>query len=102
MKNLNLETIKLYDSSKHRLHAIDIWKRKLKQESEDIKIVEKLNQANMENLQRMFRNAHALVKYSRSISDFKWLCQLDALKSFNIGDTYRNMMSAKIFISAIH
>jgi hypothetical protein len=53
---------KLHESSKHHLHAVSIWNRNPKQESEAIKIVEQLNQANMDNLQRMFRNVHALAK----------------------------------------
>ena len=41
------------------------------------------------------------IKNNRPISDFLWLCQLDEMKGLSIGQTYRNVASAKMFINAI-
>ena len=49
----------------------------------------------------MFRTCHAMVKNNRPLSDFVWLYQLDEMKGMNVGQTYRNVTSAKMFINAI-
>jgi hypothetical protein len=42
-----------------------------------------------------------MVKNNRPLSDFVWLYQLDEMKGMNVGQTYRNVTSAKMFINAI-
>ncbi|VDI55336.1 Hypothetical predicted protein [Mytilus galloprovincialis] len=49
----------------------------------------------------MFRNCHAIVMKNRPVSDYMWLCQLDDMKGLNLGQTYRNQETAKVFINAI-
>ena len=56
---------------------------------------------NVSRLSILFRNAHALVKNSRPVSDFKWLCDVDQMKNVDIGPTYRNDKSCKEFIVAM-
>jgi hypothetical protein len=60
-----------------------------------------LNSENFEKLNKMFRTCHAMVKNNRPLSDFVWLCQLDEMKGMIVGQTYRNVTSAKMFINAI-
>ena len=36
-----------------------------------------MNKKTMEQLEILFRSAHALAKHGRPYSDFKWLCMLD-------------------------
>jgi hypothetical protein len=60
-----------------------------------------LNSENFEKLNKMFRTCHAMVKNNRPLSDFVWLYQLDEMKGMNVGQTYRNVTSAKMFINAI-
>jgi hypothetical protein len=52
-------------------------------------------------LMYLFRNAHAVMKYNRPISDYTWLCMLDRTKEFDIGQTYLNNKAALEFIKEI-
>lgn len=52
-------------------------------------------------LEKMFRTCHAMAKHNRPFSDFVWQCQLDKAKGLNIGATYINDKSARLFTQAI-
>lgn len=43
----------------------------------------------------------ALIKDNRPLSDFTWICDLDEMKGYDLGRTYRNINSAKVFIQCI-
>ena len=96
-----LDTIVKHEKSKQHIAALDIWQRKPKEESDAGKIIMNLNKDIYEKLVRMFRNCHALISNCRPLSDFVWLCQLDTMKGLQMGETYRNVMSAKNFVTAI-
>lgn len=49
----------------------------------------------------MFRNCHSIIMNNRPLTDYLWLCELDEIKGIDVGQTYRNIMSAKSFIKAI-
>jgi hypothetical protein len=74
---------------------------KTKPESEARKIISALQKENLEKLAKMFRTCHALVKNNRPLSDFTWICDLDEMKGFDLGRTYWNINSSKVFIQAI-
>jgi hypothetical protein len=63
-------------------------------------IISTLNKENIDKLQHLFRTCHALV-VNRPLTDYNWLCTLDEMKGLTLGNTYRNIMSAKIFINAM-
>ncbi|KAK3103242.1 hypothetical protein FSP39_017756 [Pinctada imbricata] len=100
-KSYKLDTIVKHERSKQHIAALDIWNRKPKEESDAGKIIMNLNKDIYQKLVRMFRNCHALISNCRPLSDFVWLCQLDAMKGLQMGETYRNVMSAKNFVTAI-
>lgn len=49
----------------------------------------------------MSRTCHTLIKNNRPLSDFTWICDLDEMKGYDLGRTYRNINSAKVFIQCI-
>lgn len=49
----------------------------------------------------MSRTCHALIKNNRPLSDFTMICDLDEMKGYDLGTTYRNINSAKVFIQCI-
>ena len=52
-------------------------------------------------LRLLFRNPHALAKNKKSLSDFKWLCDLDEAKGLTVGATYRNIKACRTFTKFI-
>ena len=52
-------------------------------------------------LRSLFRNAHAVAKHKKSISDYNWLCDLDEAKGLTLGRTYRNINTCTTFIQYI-
>ena len=60
-----------------------------------------LNKQNMDRLGKLFRNAHAIVKNCRSMTDFTWMARLDKSKKVDIGDTYLNDKSCMEMVVAI-
>ena len=44
---------------------------------------------------------HAVAKNNRSLTDYKWLCDIDKAKGLEIGETYLNEKSALVFLSCI-
>ena len=60
-----------------------------------------LKEFERQKLAYLFRNAHAVIKNNRPLSDYKWLCSLDKVKGLDIGDTYLSDKAAFNFISSI-
>ena len=52
-------------------------------------------------LKSLFRNAPAVAKHKKSISDYNWLCDLDEAKGLTLGRTYRNINTCTTFIQYI-
>ena len=48
-----------------------------------------------------FRTSHAIAKHQRPYTDYVWHCSLDAQKGLEVGNTYCNDKSAKMFIHSI-
>ena len=65
------------------------------------KMLVQMNKKTMEQLEILFRLAHALAKHGRPYSDFKWLCMLDEAKGLKLGSTYRNDKRCRDFVKAI-
>jgi hypothetical protein len=42
-----------------------------------------------------------IAKQNRSLTDYKWLCQVDKSKGLDIGNTYQTEHSARDFIGCI-
>ena len=61
----------------------------------------KLQHAQRTKLLSLFRNAHAIAKQNRPLTDFIWLGQLDIAKGSESGTTYLNAHKAKEFIGEI-
>ena len=57
-----------------------------------------LKESERHKLAYLFRNAHAVIKNNRPLSDYKWLCSMDKMKGLDIGDTYLNDKAAFNFI----
>lgn len=64
-------------------------------------MIQKLNDATVDKLKILFRNAHAISLAGRPFTDFVWMAQLDNIKKLNVGNTYINDKSAREFTSAI-
>ena len=62
-----------------------------------------LKTAERNRLVFLFRNAHAVMKHNRPISDYMytWLCELDKAKGSDIGQTYLNNKASLEFIKSI-
>ena len=58
------------------------------------KAINLLNQANRQRMCYLFRHAHAVTNQNRPMSDYSWLCYLNAAKGFDIGETYKNGQAA--------
>lgn len=60
-----------------------------------------LHTSERHRLKYLFRNAHAVAKQNRPMSDYVWLCQIDRAKEIDIGSTYINDHAAVNFIHFI-
>ena len=54
-----------------------------------------------QKLNQLFKNAHAVGKQSRPISDYTWLCNVTEANGTEIVQTYRNSKAAVDFLSYI-
>jgi hypothetical protein len=59
-----------------------------------------LKTAEKARIMYLMRNAHAVIKHNRPISDYTWPCMLDRTKELDIGQTYLNNKAALEFIKA--
>ncbi|KAG1696995.1 tRNA-cytidine(32) 2-sulfurtransferase [Nymphon striatum] len=101
--NLRHGALVCHQNSEGHKHAIMIQTAKASKPG-DIpadRALAKLNDKNFERLGKLFRNAHAIVKNCRPMTDFTWMAKLDKAKDVDIGDTYLNDKSCKEIIVAI-
>jgi hypothetical protein len=55
--------------------------------SEAGKTLNLLKSSEVHRLAYLFRNAHAIAKQNRPLTDYKWLCHIDKSKGLDIGNT---------------
>lgn len=92
-----------HEKSDGHKYAVDFQKYRGKPSGESIadKMVQSLNKASYNRLEKLFRNSHAIAKKSRPTSDYTWQCELDVQKGIDLGDIYRNTKSCKEFLVVI-
>jgi hypothetical protein len=105
-KNFRFSTIADHESSRIHIKASEFVKSKNMPDNEIMnseagKAVSQLKAAETSRLSILFRNAHSVCKNNRPLTDFIWLCQLDKVKGFDIGETYMNEKAATNFIKYI-
>ncbi|KAG1666867.1 Lysosome-associated membrane glycoprotein 5 [Nymphon striatum] len=101
--NLRHGALVYHQNSEGHKHAIMIQTAKTSKPGDmpADRALAKLNDKNFERLGKLFRNAHAIVKNCRPMTDFIWMAKLDKAKDVDIGDTYLNDKSCKEIIVAI-
>ncbi|XP_077980195.1 E3 SUMO-protein ligase KIAA1586-like [Glandiceps talaboti] len=101
--NLRHEALKTHENSDGHKYAKQYLDAKNAAPGESVaeRALQSMNTATIDKLSKLFRNAHALAKKSRPISDFRWQCSLDKQKGVDIGHTYHNDKSAQQFLVAI-
>ena len=65
------------------------------------KMLTRMNEKTMKQLENMFRTVHALARKGRPYTDFVWQCDLDEVKGVDVGSVYRNDHQAKTFTEFI-
>lgn len=101
--NLKHDALTTHEKSEGHKYAVEITasRNKPQGESSAEKILHSLNKATVSKLEKLFRNAHAVAKKSRPITDYVWLCELDEQKGVHLGSTYKNHKSCKEFMVSI-
>lgn len=82
-------------------HASKRSNTKILTTTEAEKSLQALKQNERKRLNTLFRNAHAVMKHDRPLSDNKWLCSLDQMKGLDTGNTYINGKAALRFVQSI-
>lgn len=102
-KSYKLDSIVKHEASKIHKKAEETVKNKAKpiEKCDAAQIIFSLNKDIYKKLETMFRTSHSLVLHDRPISDFIWACEVDEMKGLDVGQTYRNINSAKTFIKSI-
>jgi hypothetical protein len=106
--NFRISTIEDHETSAMHRNAIAIETAKSALASaSDIRAMDagkalmSLKTAEKARIMYLMRNAHAVIKHNRPISDYTWPCMLDRTKELDIGQTYLNNKAALEFIKAI-
>lgn len=96
------ESISYHEKSAAHLLAIKCHRAKLHPEKTPAYLArQQMLKQYYGKLRLLFRNAHALAKNKKSLSDFKWLCDLDEAKGLTVGATYRNIKACRTFTKFI-
>ncbi|XP_013394236.1 zinc finger protein 862-like [Lingula anatina] len=99
--NLKREALSTHQGSQgHKDAKTYLASQKERNASPASKSLQLLNRAAFEKL-NLFKNAHAVAKKCRPISDFVWVNELDISKGVSTSETYRNVHSCKEFMVAI-
>ena len=105
--NFRISTIEDHETSAMHRNAIAIETAKSALASaSDIRATDagkalmSLKTAEKARIMYLMRNAHAVIKHNRPISDYTWPCMLDRTKELDIGQTYLNNKAALEFIKA--
>ena len=102
-KSLKLENIKRHEESKEHKRSAEICaaKRSLPGASPAEKAINSLTKAQSERIGILMRNAHAIGKQARPLTDFNYLAKLDKAKNIDIGYQYLNNVACKGFMESI-
>ena len=65
------------------------------------KALKSMKEAERVTIGNLVRNAHAVAKNNRPLTDYSWLAQLDKAKSLKVGETYLNEKAGLNFITYI-
>ena len=69
--------------------------------SEAGKTLKLLKSSEVHRLAYLLKNAHAIAKQNRPLTDYKWLCQVAKFKGLDIGNTYQTDHAARDSIDCI-
>jgi hypothetical protein len=69
--------------------------------SEAGKTMKLLKSSEVHRLAYLLKNAHAIAKQNRPLTDYKWLCQVAKFKGLDIGNTYQTDHAARDSIDCI-
>ncbi|XP_046577709.1 zinc finger protein 862-like [Haliotis rubra] len=105
-RNFKKSTVTDHELSRIHIRSVELFKAETSSSDEIAfskagRALQKLKSADKTKMTFLFRNAHAVAVKNRPLSDFKWLCELDKVKSLEVGDTYLNDRAALNFIQAI-
>ena len=81
--NLRHDTLTCHQASHGHVQAQAIYDAKHAPPSKMLPadmMLDQLNDKNMRRLDKLFRNAHAIVKHSRPVTDYIWMCEVDDKK----------------------
>ncbi len=100
-KSIRRDGLTDHNTSKNHEYADRINKaRQNPKNTEANRSLQMMYGKDLPRLEKMFINAHAIVKNNRPITDFLWHCTADEKKGLDMGNTYRNDTSCKEFIVA--
>ncbi|XP_052243150.1 zinc finger protein 862-like [Dreissena polymorpha] len=103
--NFKVSTVSDHESSKCHQKAAEAELAKQSkhdmQKSEAGKALLSLKSAERHVIASLFRNAHAVAKKGRPLSDYVWLCEAMAAQGVEIGSTYLNEKACSDFVSFI-
>ena len=98
--NFKLESVISRETSEQHLRSVG--KQSAKENSTvnsaAAKIVQSLNKNVFNRMTNLFRNVHALIKKRQPFTDFIWMCEHEEIKSFDIGETYRNEKQVLVIV----
>ena len=83
---------------------IEEAQKKMREKPESLpaeKMLIRMNEKTLKQLENLFHTAHALAKKERPFTDFVWQCDLDEVKGVDVGTSYRNDHQAKTFTEFI-
>jgi len=104
--NLRHSTVKDHDETNSHQTAVDALSRNTLPastvaQSRAGKALRALKASDRIRLGYLVRNAHAIAKQNRPLSDYTWLSTLDKAKGVELGQTYLNPKAGLNFIRAI-
>jgi hypothetical protein len=101
--NFRVSAITDHEKSNGHIRATEIKSAKSSNVASSAagKALLQMREADRQRLSILFRNAHAIMKNNRPLSDYDWLCTLDKAKHQEIGSTYLNSKAALKFIEAM-
>lgn len=104
--NMRISTIVEHEQSKGHVKASEVYKASSSnavevRQSHSAKALLSLKSVDKNRLCNLFRNAHAIAKKNRPLSDYVWLCEVDKAKGLEIGQTYINEKAPLKFIQSI-
>ena len=104
--NRRISAIVDHEASRYHVQAVDKTSAK-KHTGKEVKAssagkaLNMLLQSNRHRMAYLFRNAHAVAKQNKPLTDYKWLCDIDRAKGLDVGETYMNEKAALNFLNCI-